>query len=119
MTEKSLKEIILNFLQNKHLLSANQILILLEKNGTAYNKTSVYRSLDQLEEQDLVCKHYFGEAEAYYELRDHHHTHLFCKNCGLIQIADCSFQQQTDLKDFKADHHHVTIIGLCKACQAE
>lgn len=117
MAERNLKPTIITLLQQHHLLSSKDILTQLAKTGKKYNKTSVYRSLDQLIEDGQVCKLHLAEKEAVFELKEHHHVHLLCAQCGKIESADCTYQQPSELKGFKVDHHHVTLIGRCRECQ--
>jgi Fe2+ or Zn2+ uptake regulation protein len=118
MASRNLKSRLLKLLKKHHLLSATDILNKLSAEGQGFNKTSVYRALDQLIEEDLICQHYFNEPQAMFELRADHHTHLFCEVCGKIQSIECTYQHQpTKIKDFKVDHHHVTLIGHCQRCQ--
>lgn len=116
MTEKGLKLALINLLKTEHLLSVAEILTLLAKNGKKYNKTSVYRALDQLLEEDLVCRYYFNEAQASYELREEHHTHLLCNKCGRVDSVECDYAQPAMAKGFAIDHHHLTLIGVCGEC---
>lgn len=114
---QSLREILVNLLKREHLLSVSQILDLLKKSKRSYNKTSVYRALDQLLEEDAVCRHYFSGSEASYELREHHHAHLVCTNCGKVETEECDYHQPESADGFQVNHHHTTLFGLCADCQ--
>lgn len=117
MPQKKLSSIIEKLFQHHHLLSAKDILEKLKKTGLTYNKTSIYRTLDQLLEKGVVCRHYFNEAQAVYESSDHHHTHLVCNKCGKIDAIECTYTQPTEIKKFEVDHHHVTLMGTCADCK--
>jgi len=117
MAEKALKLIIVEILKQNHLLSVAEFLDVLKKDGKSYNKTSVYRALEQLISEDAVCQHHFSSSEASYELREHHHTHLVCKKCGKIQTAECHYHETPKVGNFLVEHHHVTLFGLCENCQ--
>ena len=119
MSKRNLKQKLSIILTENHLISVGDILEKLSQKGDAYNKTSVYRALDQLLEQGEICRHYFDQAEALYELRDHHHSHLVCRICGVVIMAECLFQQPEKAGDFKIEHHHLTLVGLCKDCQTK
>jgi Fe2+ or Zn2+ uptake regulation protein len=107
-----------NIFKTHHLLTVSQLLELVEQQtGVGYNKTSVYRALEKLVEQGTLCKHAFSADEATYELRHHHHDHLVCNQCGVIQSADCQLTIPSSIEDFQVDHHHLTMFGLCSACQ--
>lgn len=116
MSGKVLSELILELLHAHHLLSAQEMLRRLRDGHQTYNKTSVYRALDQLTESQAVCRHFFQDGEAYYELREHHHAHLVCTRCKQVSSADCAYQEPRIVGRFQPDHHHVTIYGLCERC---
>ena len=118
MPERNLKKLIVELLSAHHLLSAHQILERLLAQKRHFNKTSVYRALDQLVEADQVCPQHFLEAETVYELRAHHHTHLVCERCGSVKAADCTFSEPKNIDGFQVTHHHVTLMGLCQSCAA-
>jgi Fur family ferric uptake transcriptional regulator len=117
MKRRNLKELLINLLKNKHLLSVSEVLVQLENDSKTFNKTSVYRAIDQLLADDVICQHFFSGTEAYYELREHHHDHLVCNNCRSIETADCDYKQPEKIGDFLTNHHHITVFGLCKNCQ--
>jgi len=117
MNKKGLKELIRQLLEKEHLLSAPDLLHLLEENGNTYNKTSVYRALEQLLDEEVLCRHHFSNSEASYELRDHHHVHLVCTKCGKVQIGDCEYSEPETVGSFTVNHHHITLFGLCQGCQ--
>lgn len=117
MLEVNLTTAIKKILEEKHLLSANEMLHIFQKQGHAYNKTSVYRALDQLSSENAICRHHFDNDEAKYELREQHHTHLVCTNCKKIETAECTYAVPKEVGSFKADHHHTTVFGTCGNCQ--
>ena len=118
MPERNLKKLIVELLSTHHLLSAHQILELLLGQKRHFNKTSVYRALEQLVTAELICPQHFLEAETVYELRAHHHTHLVCEQCGSVAAADCKFSEPKNIDGFQVTHHHVTLMGLCQNCAA-
>ncbi len=119
MPERNLKKTIVELLTKEHLLSAHQILEKLSARHRSFNKTSVYRALDQLVADDQICEQRFAGTEAVYELRAHHHAHLVCENCGAIATTHCELDQPKNIDGFRISHHHVTFMGLCKHCAAE
>ncbi len=119
MSKRNLKEILTSLLEQYHLLSVADILKKLEQRDKTYNKTSVYRALDQLVEDGVLCRQYFTEAEAVYELRAHGHAHAVCTQCGAVQAVECEYAEPQTIKNFKIDHHHVTILGTCARCATQ
>ncbi len=116
MAERNLKSTLTDLFSARHLLSAPQILDILQALGRKYNKTSVYRALDQLEAEGIICKQFFTQNEAMYELKEHHHAHLVCKKCGKIEQTECDYHEPKELHGFSVDHHRVTLIGFCGNC---
>jgi Fur family ferric uptake transcriptional regulator len=112
-----LSEKIIALLEKKHLLTAHEILAQLEKKGTPYNKTSVYRSLEKLLSSDTICRHEFNESEASYELHGDHHDHVVCTTCGIVESVNCKLTQSVRVPGFSIDHHHLTLFGVCKKCR--
>lgn len=119
MSTRNLRAQLVSLLQQHHLLSVGDILQKLEAQGKTYNKTSVYRSLEQLLEEGVVCRQFFNEAQALYELREDHHTHLVCSTCGKIETIECDYHESSAVGDFVVDHHHVTLVGSCGQCAAK
>lgn len=112
-----LRQQILELLSHEHMLSAMQLLDKLQREGQEVNKTSVYRSLEFLQNEGLICQHQFDLKEAVYERRDHHHDHLVCSFCGKIQESECSVHPPKEIDGFTIDHHHLTLFGTCAECR--
>jgi Fur family ferric uptake transcriptional regulator len=111
-----LPNLIIKLLQDTHLLSATQIVEYLHKAGGNFNKTSVYRALEKLHFNGDICKETFGETEVLYEVRGDHHDHAVCTSCEKIIKVPCVSHTQEIVEDFKVDHCHVTLYGLCNVC---
>lgn len=111
-----LRQDIFDLLHHEHVLTAHEILAKLEKKHPTLNKTTVYRALDFLIDEGKLCRHSFQANELSYELKEHHHDHLLCTNCGAVQIADCLIEVPREMNGFQVDHHHLTVFGLCKDC---
>lgn len=116
MSERNLKEVIVALLRENHLLSAGAIREKLLTQGKHFNKTSVYRSLEQLEIENIICRHHFEADEAVFELADHEHVHLVCRYCGKISTAPEQAPVINNSPDFTVEHQHITLLGKCKDC---
>ena len=117
MQKGSLSQTILSLLHENHFLTPLEMQQLLGESGENYNKTSIYRAIDSLIEQDLICKQDFLDKEACYELKANHHDHLLCTGCGVILSVECMVPEQEMINDFLVDHHHLTVFGQCADCQ--
>jgi Fur family ferric uptake transcriptional regulator len=87
------------------------------------NISTVYRTLDLLEEMELVRHTHFDDGVAQYHLAQTAlHQHLICRGCGTEQELDVEILRPLgDLLDrqygFKLDLAHFALIGRCAACQ--
>jgi Fur family ferric uptake transcriptional regulator len=86
--------------------------------------STVYRTLDVLEEMGLV-RHCHGAdgREEYHVLPAFEHGHLFCESCGAV--VEIPVEEARSLAaafvsnhDFEVDLSHVTIVGRCGRCRA-
>lgn len=119
--------IIAIFLMNKgRHLSADDVYSLLRETYPNNGIATVYRTLELLEEIDVLRKVDFGEGRARYELNDgesHNHHHLVCTRCGRItEFEDellLSLEEAITRKTgFLIREHHAKFYGLCAECQA-
>lgn len=84
--------------------------------------STVYRTLELLEELGVVTHTHLGHGAPSYHLAAHaDHIHLVCRRCGSVQDADVSRAQQ--LADEVAARHgfvtdvaHLSLDGLCATC---
>ena len=86
--------------------------------------STVYRTLELLEELGVVAHTHLGHGAPSYHLATHaDHIHLVCRRCGDVQTADVRRAQQ--LADevaarygFVTDVGHLSLDGVCAACAA-
>ena len=88
----------------------------------ATTPSTVYRTLDVLEELGLV-RHLHGAdgREEYHVLPTHEHGHLYCAVCGVTTEIDAT--RATDIasavrraEGFEVEIDHVTLVGRCREC---
>jgi len=99
---------------------------ILERVRRAYpyvEPSTVYRTLDLLEQRHLVSKIDLGQGHAEYELltKGKHH-HMVCRKCGRVDDVDHELLQPLQQAlgkqyRFQADMDHFAIFGLCAKCQ--
>lgn len=83
---------------------------------------TVYRTLNLLEESEMVTSLSFGTAGKKFELANKpHHDHLICKNCGkIIEFENSIIERQQALiakeYKFKLTGHLMQLYGICEAC---
>ena len=94
----------------------------MRKHSDAVNVSTVYRTLEVLEELGLVRHaHLSDRAPTYHSVRDHEHFHLVCRNCHtVISVGPDVLQPLLDRLDadhgFTVDVGHLTVFGTCKDC---
>jgi Fur family transcriptional regulator, ferric uptake regulator len=83
-------------------------------------RASVYRTLEQLEQLDLVHRVEVGGESAAYERNDpgEHHHHMVCVRCGrLVPFEDVSLEQAIhrvgEGAEFEVISHDVLLRGVC------
>ena len=88
------------------------------------NISTVYRTLELLQNLGLVTHTHFDDGIALYHLaEDSHHQHMICRQCGQEREIDVDELGPLDrhLRDrygFRADLAHFAIIGTCASCYA-
>ena len=86
--------------------------------------STVYRTLDVLEELGLVRHHHGADGREEFHVRPAlEHGHLHCAGCGLsweISAAEAAPVVDTFRvgRGFEVDLSHVTISGWCATCRA-
>lgn len=86
-------------------------------------RATVYRTLDQLEQLQLVNRVDLGSDGAAYERNDprEHHHHMVCVRCGrLIPFEDAALEQAIhavgERAEFEVTAHDVLLRGVCPQC---
>src|ERR687892_2714921 len=87
------------------------------------NDSTVYRTLDLLEELGFLSHAHLGRAPSYHHAGAGDHIHLICARCGARQGIQES--ASAAMKEFVAqrtgfdpDFTHFAISGLCAKCRA-
>lgn len=85
--------------------------------------TTVYRTLNLLEENDIATSISFGSQGKKFELGNKpHHDHLICEKCGkIVEFENDEIEQLQEkiakLYDFKLTYHLMQLYGICQECQ--
>ena len=87
--------------------------------------TTVYRTLNLLEENAFATSISFGTQGKKFELGNKpHHDHLICEKCGkIVEFEDAQIERLQEkiakMYDFKLTDHLMQLYGICKECQAK
>ncbi len=114
------RAIVLEAVQS-HPKTAHEIYHELQQANHRINLSSVYRSLDVLNELGMIQEVHTGDRIARYERSDQsHHHHLICKRCGTIrdiQVCDEGLlKKAASVAPFQIDDHRLEFIGICGRC---
>jgi Fur family ferric uptake transcriptional regulator len=87
-------------------------------------RSTVYRSLEQLEELGLIHKVELGGDAVGFERVDPetHHHHIVCEQCGrVVAFEDTRLEKAivalAKRPDFSVYSHEVTLRGECASCE--
>ena len=92
------------------------------KIAAGVNITTVYRTLELLEELGLVTHtHLSHGAPTYHAAGEDQHVHLVCRACGAVDEIDPEVlaplaEQLRGERGFRVDIGHVALFGLCGDC---
>ena len=104
-------------------LTAEEVAAEVRRTLPDVNVSTVYRTLELLEQLGLVTKTEMGVGRImYHPIEKGHHHHLICRECGSIVDLDESIMsplKETLLRDyqFTAELRHLGILGLCADCK--
>jgi Fur family ferric uptake transcriptional regulator len=106
-------------------LSALDIDERLRRSGRRVGRASVYRTLEQLTELDLIHKLDLGAETARYERADpggDHHHHMVCDRCGkVLPFEDPELERAvtkvTGSAGFEVRDHEIVLHGACERCR--
>jgi Fur family transcriptional regulator, ferric uptake regulator len=100
----------------------DDVLTEVRRTATGVNISTVYRTLDLLEELGLVSHAHLGHGAPTYHLADRHqHMHLVCRDCEKVTetevaIAAPFVESLRATHGFETDMKHFAIFGRCADC---
>ncbi len=100
----------------------DDILNEVRRTATGVNISTVYRTLDLLEELDLVSHAHLGHGAPTYHLADRdQHLHLVCRDCERVTETDVAVaapfvESLRAAHGFETDMKHFAIFGRCADC---
>ena len=105
-------------------LTPSKIYAKVVANLPGLTEATVYRTLNFLAEQGLVLVAHLGRGQLVYEIAEHDHHHLICKECGDMKEIDhleikMLYDQFLEDTGYEIDTIHSTFFGLCPDCLAD
>ena len=116
------RELILAAVDTLGHATPDEVLAEVREHAQAVNASTVYRTLEVLEELGLVRHaHLSDRAPTYHTVTDHEHFHLVCRNCQRVVSVDPQILDRlaADLRvshGFVVDVGHLTVFGACEVC---
>ena len=101
-----------------------EIVTAVRRTASGVNISTVYRTLELLEELGLVQHAHLGHGASTYSVTsDDDHVHLVCRDCGGIEEAPPSVvgpvvAELAATRGFTVDVGHFAVFGRCRECSA-
>jgi Fur family ferric uptake transcriptional regulator len=114
------RELILEAVERLEHATPDEVLAEVRTRSTAVNASTVYRTLEVLEELGLIRHAHLGDrAPTYHSTSDHEHFHLVCRNCQKVISVDPGVLAPVTERlvadhGFTIDIGHLTVFGTCE-----
>lgn len=116
------RQLVLDAVRELGHATPEQVHAVVQRTADSVNITTVYRTLELLEELGLVTHtHLSHGAPTYHRVEDDPHIHLVCRGCGAVTEADPAVLRPVvdrlrDDQGFIVDIAHVALFGVCGDC---
>jgi Fur family transcriptional regulator, ferric uptake regulator len=105
-------------------ITADDIAASVQRQSPDIHLSTVYRTLESLEELGVIDHVHLGHGSAVYHLAENRHQHLVCERCQqVIHLPDGMLDELARTVDerygFALRAHHSALVGLCEACRNE
>lgn len=102
-------------------VTAEEIAERVQARFPSVNLSTVYRTLDALEDLSVVDHVHLGHGRAVYHLADEPHHHLVCEACERVlevPVSDLAPLIDTLEREhgFRLDRRHFALVGRCRSC---
>ncbi len=119
------RELVLRAVDRLGHATPDEVIAAVHEESEAVNVSTVYRTLELLEELGLVRHaHISDRSPTYHSTTTPSHVHLVCRGCGTVLEAppEDVAALTTTLRDrygFHTDVGHLTVFGECSSCAAD
>jgi len=117
------RQLVLQAVEELGHATPDEILAEVQQHASAVNVSTIYRTLEVLEELGLVRHaHLSDRAPTYHSVTDHEHFHLVCRNCHRVLSVDPDVvaplaARLREEQGFVIDVGHLAIFGECVECE--
>ncbi len=103
-------------------VTADEIAVEVQERFPSVNISTVYRTLETLEDLGVIDHVHLGHGRAIYHFADEEHQHLVCERCeGVEELPASKLKSliRTIERDhgFEVDRRHFAIVGVCSRCR--
>ncbi|NLJ97399.1 MAG: transcriptional repressor [Clostridiales bacterium] len=118
------KQHIISILKNADRpLSINEIYNKIIKHLPRIAKSTIYRNIDLLLENNLIEKFHLNDSEIFYRFKEHRNDHahyIICNECkSVYNLPTCPIREieaSIEAEGFTIKEHQIQINGICKHC---
>lgn len=116
------RQLVLRAVEKLGHATPDEVLAEVHAQSSAVNVSTVYRTLEVLEELGLVRHtHLSDRAPTYHSVGDHEHFHLVCRNCHRVVSVDPEViaplaERLESEQRFVIDVGHLAVFGHCTDC---
>ncbi|CUR55423.1 Nickel uptake regulator, Fur family [metagenome] len=117
------RELILRAVQRLSHATPDEVLAEVRRESSAVNLSTVYRTLEVLEELGLIRHaHLSDRAPTYHSATGQDHFHVVCRNCGKVTSVDPEVAAEFVARlraehGFVPDLGHLAVFGACVDCE--
>jgi Fur family ferric uptake transcriptional regulator len=106
-----------------HHVTADDLVAAVHRSAPAVHRSTVYRTLDALEQAGVVEHVHLGHGRAVYHLTDDRHHHLVCDRCGAVlevpeAVVAALRDELAEGYGFVVSGRHFALPGVCRTCAA-
>ncbi|QSR32894.1 transcriptional repressor [Nocardioides sp. S5] len=115
------RQLILRAVEELGHATPDEVLAHVRSQVSSVNASTVYRTLEVLEELGLVRHtHLSDRAPTYHSTREHEHVHAVCRRCHAVRSYDpavvAPLVAALGEDGFTVDVGHLAIFGVCADC---
>lgn len=116
------RELVLRAVEELGHATPDEIFQHVRRSSSAVNLSTVYRTLELLDELGLIRHaHLSDRAPTYHSARGHEHAHFVCRGCHEVFSIDredieAALGPLAQRQGFTPDYGHLTVFGRCRSC---
>ena len=118
------RQLVLEAVETLRHATPDELLVEVQKTAAGINLSTIYRTLEVLEEVGLVSHAHIGHgAPTYHAVEEHAHIHLVCDGCGEVisidaDVAEPFVRALREAVAFDTDITHFSVHGRCANCRS-